>query len=451
MGKRIIVLLALTVWLAALPAGAMKFQDGSVDAVKVDAGDHFIDTWQSYWALSGDRLTWIDMRLGYENSQIFGLLLTDPLYQESPVDPLTASFDELDMDLPLAVYSYEDGEGNPIIRIAEIADESVQTWDYPAPDGWLYNLSVSGRCLSFINDGDYYRLYLSDLSDPADPNTRVIADFTGTGEYIYDTALDANVLAWSGETYDSLAEVYVGFLCVADISDPNNPQITQVFLPVNENEPWNYNYFEYVDISGEWMAASGVLDGVWGIYAIRNFTDPDIHNWQVIRLGLPCGAGMGGEPVEPRIDGNIVVWQLSGQSYLPTSCGDCSEVRSASAAIDRSRSKIMGALLLDSGHAVTSILAAGMEEEWFHGVDISGMNVVWSGYYWDNDLQADIMTYSKGVLELECGDRGYLYGDLNRDCRVDLVDVSLLAAGWLNCSLPGDTGCRDGDLFVDRF
>jgi hypothetical protein len=45
------------------------------------------------------------------------------------------------------------------------------------------------------------------------------------------------------------------------------------------------------------------------------------------------------------------------------------------------------------------------------------------------------------ILDNECGAWGYSPADLNRDCRIDLADVSEFAQGWLECSLPETESC----------
>ncbi len=41
----------------------------------------------------------------------------------------------------------------------------------------------------------------------------------------------------------------------------------------------------------------------------------------------------------------------------------------------------------------------------------------------------------------ECGDFGYLKGDFNRNCVVDLEDLAKLAEGWVLCTDPADPSC----------
>lgn len=44
----------------------------------------------------------------------------------------------------------------------------------------------------------------------------------------------------------------------------------------------------------------------------------------------------------------------------------------------------------------------------------------------------------------ECGDQGtvYLEGDINKDCKVDMLDMLEIIDGWLNCSDPQDGRCN---------
>jgi hypothetical protein len=72
-------------------------------------------------------------------------------------------------------------------------------------------------------------------------------------------------------------------------------------------------------------------------------------------------------------------------------------------------------------------------------------NVVWSQSYsdyptWEYDLYG-------GSLQTECGDRGYSFADLNHDCLVKFEDFAIFAAKWLDCTLPEDENCTDGDVF----
>jgi hypothetical protein len=53
------------------------------------------------------------------------------------------------------------------------------------------------------------------------------------------------------------------------------------------------------------------------------------------------------------------------------------------------------------------------------------------------------LTVEVSILENECGAWEYLWADFNRDCLVDLLDLSELASAWLDCTHPYDAGCAD--------
>lgn len=53
------------------------------------------------------------------------------------------------------------------------------------------------------------------------------------------------------------------------------------------------------------------------------------------------------------------------------------------------------------------------------------------------------LTVEVSILENECGAWEYLWADFNRDCLVDLLDLSELASAWLDCTHPYDAGCVD--------
>jgi len=51
-----------------------------------------------------------------------------------------------------------------------------------------------------------------------------------------------------------------------------------------------------------------------------------------------------------------------------------------------------------------------------------------------------------GLLSSQCGDFGYLTGDTNKDCYVDLADVADFSSDWLKCTDPCDpTNCEIGE------
>ncbi|MHB9071804.1 MAG: FG-GAP-like repeat-containing protein [Sedimentisphaerales bacterium] len=64
-------------------------------------------------------------------------------------------------------------------------------------------------------------------------------------------------------------------------------------------------------------------------------------------------------------------------------------------------------------------------------LDVSSMEIP-SSYH--------IASLTNGLV---CGDNGYVYGDLNYNCKVNMVDFALFADNWLKCTDPGVVGCVD--------
>lgn len=56
----------------------------------------------------------------------------------------------------------------------------------------------------------------------------------------------------------------------------------------------------------------------------------------------------------------------------------------------------------------------------------------------------DEVRVSNAVMpSLVCGDLGYLNGDFNRDCYVDIDDFVIMVNNWLSCTFPGNPECVD--------
>lgn len=60
------------------------------------------------------------------------------------------------------------------------------------------------------------------------------------------------------------------------------------------------------------------------------------------------------------------------------------------------------------------------------------------------DYETHPFRHGHEVAMLECGAWGYHRADLNQDCYVNLIDFSLFASDWLECSVPFETNCTQG-------
>jgi hypothetical protein len=84
-----------------------------------------------------------------------------------------------------------------------------------------------------------------------------------------------------------------------------------------------------------------------------------------------------------------------------------------------------------------------------------GGNSLWNSRYFDGQID-EVRIYDDALTAAEiqvlyrefddisdlCGSMGYLPGDLNYDCRVDLKDMAILASEWLRCTQPEDAMCQ---------
>ena len=449
------VFFALMAAVVASTSVAMTIQNGTDEVIKSDP-NNYIDTYMSSWAFSEDVVAWFDHRVDWGNTEVRGTHLSDPVHTELLYDPNTFSSNEISMDYPLAAYTYyaPGGYYSSAIRLADLSDEQAVTiWELVPPSSYPYNLSVDGTYLSCLDSGEFEGLYLIDISDPSDPNVFLIANVSGDAGNMSanDTAHDGKYLSWCCEGYEKETGSYQGYLFVADITDPNNPQIASNYIPYNGQNEWSYNNFNSIDASGDWLVGLGNIDDAYGIFGIQHYADPDPNNWNIIKIwSSPCSAEAGLYPSEPRIDGNIVVWTLEGSGgyYDAVDCKDCAK---ASSGLKTSGSHLMGAYLTDSGHAVTSILKSAGENTIYYSAEISGTNVVWSSYYYDTSNEVGCNMYNSGSIELECGDTGFKHGDVNKDCNVNMLDLAIMAQSWLVCTMPETVGCGEGDIFEDLY
>lgn len=443
------IMTILVIFSAGTAVMAMTVQSNSIEPVKSDTGDYFIELELSRWALSDDTILWIDSREGWNAEQIYGTQLNNPSHTEFLIDPNADQAAEIDMDYPMAAYSCTNTQGNYILRLADVTTTaSPILYDVAIPGDWINEISISGNIVSYIAEGEGSGIFVTEIDNPNAPVTHYIAETDVVGSYLNDTALDGNILAWCGEGYDDLEGRYFGFLTVADITEPNNAVLSTAILPYDGADIWSANQFWNIDISEDWLVANGTFNGVSGIFAIRNFTDPNALSWEVLTLWQGCGGSEGCGPIagEPRIDKPFVVWNLFGDGGGPYLMANPD---AAAIAIDTSRDQLMGALLLEQGEAVTSLLRTAVTDETFSAIDVSGMNTIWSRYIFDYSYEEEYLDYMMGILELQCGDWGFMRGDVNQDCDVNLIDFAIITANWLNCTTPDDPGCQTGEIFID--
>jgi hypothetical protein len=71
-------------------------------------------------------------------------------------------------------------------------------------------------------------------------------------------------------------------------------------------------------------------------------------------------------------------------------------------------------------------------------LDISGPILPGTSSSMENPASYRVAKLTAGLV---CGDNGYVYGDLNYDCKVNLADFASFADNWLKCTDPVVDGC----------
>ena len=91
----------------------------------------------------------------------------------------------------------------------------------------------------------------------------------------------------------------------------------------------------------------------------------------------------------------------------------------------------LNVLATESGTVTTQLGAMTMNA--LNGWHVSTFG---GGNGWGQD------NFTFGPVPIACADPN-LVADLNTDCEVNLIDLSLLAGGWLECTLPNGANCQD--------
>jgi hypothetical protein len=231
---------------------------------------------------------------------------------------------------------------------------------------------------------------------------------------------------------------------VANIADINNPVITRNYLPTDIYT--GDSYLNRLDTSGDWLVACGYYLGTNGVFGIRNYRNSSSTNWSYSMLSEISG----GKGTTVRVDEPFAVWVENNRVY-PSKVVENTVGTKNSGPLSGSIN-LMGAVLFSNGRTNTSVLKSIDDPNWtLNSAVISGDKVVWGAdfYYYDSELGTS-ESYSDlfdSTIQIECGDRGYSLADFNHDCKVDFVDFATFANRWLDCTMPEDENCIDGETF----
>ena len=412
-GKQIALFVTVVMFILCSASDAMKLDPNSIDEITTNPAQQ-VRGWSGNFAVFYPNPTaaWIDNR-DPNYPTIYGVRVDDPSYTEFLIDPEARGCSQIAAWGTQCAYNIELSSTEQYIRIADISDPNhPRRWDYQVD--WPHNIDISGSVVAYSgNDPDTYveTVYALDISDPNNIEQYAIRTLP-SGEYTSGLAIDANSIVWSVSYSESGPYVQI-----ADITDLSNPVITTKFLP----EPIQ---FWYLDVSGEWLVTYGATSRNNQIYAVHNYTDVD--NWEILTL---WEEGADGEYYVsgPRVNGPVALWVTS--TWVPSLQGQSE--------LDSTEWILHASYLIGNGKFASSTLRR-IETE-ISAAEVLDGQAVWSEYTTEMNLL-------KGDLLLECGDWGYKYGDLNRDCRVDLSDFAIFAETWLACTTPGDPDCEFGLL-----
>jgi hypothetical protein len=411
-GKQIALFVTVMMFILCSASDAMKLDPNSIEDITTNPLQQ-VYGWSGTFGVfyPNPMAAWIDNR-NADVAVVYGVRLDDPSYEEFLIDPEAPGCYQIATSGTQCIYPIEVSYTEQYVRIADVSDpDNPRRWDYAAD--WPRLVDIWGSVAVYSgNDPNTWveTIYALDISDPNDIEQYVIRTLP-SGENVNSLAIDGNTVVWCVSYSESGPYVQI-----ADITDLNNPVITTKFLP----DPIN---FWNLDISGQWLTAYGQSLRSFQIFAVHNYTDVD--HWKILTL---WEEGIGGEYYVsgPRVNGPVAAWVTT--TRMPSLQGQ-SGLQSTEWRI------LHSSYLMGNGEFSLSILRSGESE--ISAAEVPASGVVWSEYTTEMNLL-------QGSLLLECGDWGYEYGDLNRDCKVDLSDFAIFAETWLACTTPGDPDCEFG-------
>ncbi len=412
MKKPILIIgLILSALLLCPAAKAMKLDPNSVGEITT-APDHQVMGWQGNFAVSGNVSVWIDQRDPGGISRIYGVNLDDPCRQEFLIDMNAPGDFRLAISGPVVVYTIWHPSGWELVRVADITNQSdpcIICEFFPLCE-YIDYLDLSGRMVAYCgndaNNSNLETVYAADITEANNVQQYTISVLP-TDHYACGLAIDGNKVVWSANQYEPNA-----YAQVADIANPNDPNVMTAFLPENTG-------FDAVDASGDWLVAHGWYGGYDGVYAVHKYADG--NNWNIVTLWEQNREFF---RTGPRIDGPIAVWVTT--TRMPSLKGEVGLLRATEYMLE-------AAYLTGKGGFTPSTLIRDTNE--IMAADISLPHIVWSKWV------EGVTDLFKGALELECGDWGYKRGDIDRNCKVDFYDFAVLAEDWLGCTMPDDPDC----------
>jgi beta propeller repeat protein len=285
------------------------------------------------------------------------------------------------------------------------------------------------------NSSGDWDIWLADIADPLNPANYPVTDFFNDQT---EPAIHGNTIVWQDELTPGTWDIYA-----ADITEPNNASIYAVDgFEFDQTAPavyrstvvyqddtfgdsdiwsadvWLKNAPQYRSVVSDDAALNQTAPTVWGDMVVYEHEtaggDIDIYgrDMSILHSEPFIIAGGAGLQRAPDISGHLVVWQddrhgnfdIYGYNLITRQ-----EFQITTDSADQTNPAISGSLVAWEDSRVTPA------------------NI----YY----------TWLEGDVIADCPNR--LTGDVNRDCRVNLIDFSLVAEEWLTCALEPADACTN--------
>jgi len=430
----ICILIFLTV-----PAFALKLSGSEAEITIAPQAYPYV--YENGFDAAGNLIVWEDRRDANFN-RVYAVFADDTAYTEYLVDDNAASSYRVRTDAGKVVYDFYDNQnGRYHLRVADLSDIAHPVVeDINTSGGYVNSFDIDDGIVAYYDQGYYGTagIYICDTNEPKE--CILVREFP-EGHWINSNlAIDDDLIVYSGGYYDDVSGGNRYYVETVDVTDLHNPVITRIFLPRDTNTGAE-TYFYNLDADGDWLVFYGRYLNIYGVYAIHNYRG-DSSTWEY-KL-LYAGAG---EVMSLRIDQPYAVWVQ--QNFNPPAFAETKDIESQSK--QQNNGDLMGAILFDNGRTRTSILKSFTDPDWtLRSAAVSRGDVVWSAefYHYDDQTQTSV-SYSDlftDSLQPECGDQGYLVGDLDKDCKVDFVDFAMMAENWLKCTRPDDETCVFGNM-----
>lgn len=433
------IILFLCCSFLVLPVFAVTLTGSAVELTTSPSASPCTNFWD--FDSKGQLVAWRDLRDNINNiPAIYVTFLNDPTHTEYLVDDSATNSQDLRTDGQNLVYSFWDGMTPPNLRIVDITNISAPVINDTNLAGYINTLDIDGGVVVYADDGSYgsyiQRIYAFKINDPT-YTKHALKEFGQTDYLNSNVVIENNLVTYSGYEYDIENSIYGYYLETINITDINNPVITRNYLPVTPDSDIQINQ---IQVSGDWLVATGYYYGKNCIFGIHHYRDPDSSHWTYSVISQ-----LTGKSVLPGFDAPFVVW-IENSGGMPSLHADIQPFSQAPTG-----QKLMGAVLFDNDKTTKSTLLNFTDLDWtMDSAAISGNKVVWGGNYYHYDDELGGVYYSDlftADVQMQCGDKGYFLADINHDCKVDFVDFALFAEKWLQCTNPDNDQCTFGDVY----